>query len=1222
MNWIDENLLRGVPPLNVVKILRIKGFQPCRNLALMQQICIWVLLDDFLIKHPKVDIEGTSVDPYLQSWIRGIVNRGIEGSVVIKILESRGINLKPYQPYFAQKLVFNELGCVMRKDGKEAKLFDYWVACAEGCYREVELYLESGMPANEAKLGRHDNISRTPLALAALNGHVEVMKLLLRYNADVNLLDNRGRTALHVAASKGHVEACSLLLKHGSRIFDGDFQGNTALHLAAMGNHVDTVDLLAFQGQELSRSITSDRIWPRSDMSFDQLAAYVFRELPERKLRKADTRRFEKVWLGEGARMFVQEMDPKLRYMMAIAADDVVKDVLKRFDEWPNSGIVISIDSDGSAKFIPTFATPENFATMLRYLFRQSALDNTNNMRRTALHLACDENIVLSHENTIQLLIDIHGANVWLRDMHGKTPYELLIQDTGRSSGPSATRLREEVLFESRAKLLQDDSDAIREKEEKLREECRSKTLSSCIVRAEFLSNNIWLLTQEASLLRLSAGVWDVYDDPDTLNVFYCKQPIDAAMGDPFTDFSWTIPDAARTPIHRAWAWSYQRTSRSQYLRTIGAWDMYRCSRTNFEFYHNGSTDQFQLIVPEDISFSIISMKNPVLRRLGFNNHWEEHKDNDGNIFYRRRNSSECCWERPVDACDVDPVDRVCTTFTHHNMSSYQKYYTCDQCSKTLRDKQQNQVVENDPEKDPNAVSANAKSSFTLRLCEPCAVRCHRNHRGVRYVRDGKVLCLCQSLCQSFNKCCGRETSKLQKKIERETKQSLQEKKRIRERNALCPPVFALAPNRNADGSPRREGGWTICRRAPPVDPYVSYRKLLAAQAILKKQKEANDVDDNSLESSLDSLDSETSAATGEQTKNIDMSGVDLDDDDEAQVELLPLSSIVVKPSSDISKVEINTGGGYLGGQPLPTAVVAALENDFPNDPPEGLPEGWIEVLDPEEPLHPAVGSRVLWWRLLGNSSSIQRKYYGTIVHKGKWGTYTIRPASGGDKDIIVPRERFEVISRNTFYCHLESGLCAWSIKEALEQPQPSCSICISGDEWLRFQMYSKRRRLFKAYEECEDGLSGIIFYVNEELLKAEKAAIVIQTLWRQKRNICLSFLSDGYVAWRSDAFSMDVPTSVMQEQRILAGWALLRRRSTMTKELCDINGIDWEEYVDSDSSELFYWYEEENLYQWTKPILPDPVTVANTANANANKKNTSEILEVGQEVIFFQSSN
>ena len=66
------------------------------------------------------------------------------------------------------------------------------------CIRHSPHYLQSG---------------RTPLHLAAIQGHANAVLGLLTHNADPNLRDDRGMTALHKAAALGHTGAAEDLLK-------------------------------------------------------------------------------------------------------------------------------------------------------------------------------------------------------------------------------------------------------------------------------------------------------------------------------------------------------------------------------------------------------------------------------------------------------------------------------------------------------------------------------------------------------------------------------------------------------------------------------------------------------------------------------------------------------------------------------------------------------------------------------------------------------------------------------------------------------------------------------------------------------------------------------------------------------------------------------------------------------------------------------------------------
>ena len=58
----------------------------------------------------------------------------------------------------------------------------------------------------------------TPLYLAALNGHEELVKLLLSHDVSVNTTTNDGQTPLHGAASDGHLGIIKLLFEKGADV--------------------------------------------------------------------------------------------------------------------------------------------------------------------------------------------------------------------------------------------------------------------------------------------------------------------------------------------------------------------------------------------------------------------------------------------------------------------------------------------------------------------------------------------------------------------------------------------------------------------------------------------------------------------------------------------------------------------------------------------------------------------------------------------------------------------------------------------------------------------------------------------------------------------------------------------------------------------------------------------------------------------------------------------
>ena len=58
----------------------------------------------------------------------------------------------------------------------------------------------------------------TPIAYAAVRGHLSVMRVLLEHHADVNLADSGGNSPLLHAAMRGRTTAVRLLLESGANV--------------------------------------------------------------------------------------------------------------------------------------------------------------------------------------------------------------------------------------------------------------------------------------------------------------------------------------------------------------------------------------------------------------------------------------------------------------------------------------------------------------------------------------------------------------------------------------------------------------------------------------------------------------------------------------------------------------------------------------------------------------------------------------------------------------------------------------------------------------------------------------------------------------------------------------------------------------------------------------------------------------------------------------------
>ncbi|GBG24003.1 Ankyrin repeat domain-containing protein 1 [Hondaea fermentalgiana] len=83
-----------------------------------------------------------------------------------------------------------------------------------------------------------DHNGFTALAFAAYVGNVEMLKLLVESEVDVNVLipDHLGFTAVHHAAARGHSDACEYLVKHLQQLYQADEVVNLNLNgVASLG---------------------------------------------------------------------------------------------------------------------------------------------------------------------------------------------------------------------------------------------------------------------------------------------------------------------------------------------------------------------------------------------------------------------------------------------------------------------------------------------------------------------------------------------------------------------------------------------------------------------------------------------------------------------------------------------------------------------------------------------------------------------------------------------------------------------------------------------------------------------------------------------------------------------------------------------------------------------------------------------------------------------------
>ena len=90
---------------------------------------------------------------------------------------------------------------------------DIWKAAVQGDIEAVKRHLATGTDV-DVKGGW---MVITPLHMAALNGHKEIVELLIAKGADVNAKAEDGETPLDATIEFRHPQIADLLRKHGGR---------------------------------------------------------------------------------------------------------------------------------------------------------------------------------------------------------------------------------------------------------------------------------------------------------------------------------------------------------------------------------------------------------------------------------------------------------------------------------------------------------------------------------------------------------------------------------------------------------------------------------------------------------------------------------------------------------------------------------------------------------------------------------------------------------------------------------------------------------------------------------------------------------------------------------------------------------------------------------------------------------------------------------------------
>lgn len=95
-------------------------------------------------------------------------------------------------------------------------------------------------------------LDRTPMHLAAENGHANIIELLAdKFRASIFERTKDGSTLMHIASLNGHADCAMMLFKKGVYLHMPNKSGARSIHTAARYGHVGIINTLLQKGEKV-----------------------------------------------------------------------------------------------------------------------------------------------------------------------------------------------------------------------------------------------------------------------------------------------------------------------------------------------------------------------------------------------------------------------------------------------------------------------------------------------------------------------------------------------------------------------------------------------------------------------------------------------------------------------------------------------------------------------------------------------------------------------------------------------------------------------------------------------------------------------------------------------------------------------------------------------------------------------------------------------------------
>ncbi|KAG6976715.1 hypothetical protein JG688_00001061 [Phytophthora aleatoria] len=566
--------------------------------------------------------------PQWAHWCQQELARGINGNIVLSELVSQGF-LPDKSPLFTQRL----LHVVKNRDDRcsngaesprtaASKPFSFLRVLEEGTLQEVELFVFGGQDVNALQLDVNTKLRQSPLHITSKHGYHSIAKLLLQRGAQVDQMDSFHRTPLMVAARCGHSEITALMLDHGADIFQLDNVKNSGLHLAAFsGSSTIASQLLRAHDESFRLFITN--LPQRRGECYERLLQKTYETIMKNKLRENERRRYHVSWLFESVQWLHNELfgngGDNTRICKMPAPEKAFMDYLvsRYHKKLPKRGIHELAATGGDENEEEEEGTDDEQArrhkegdpadwlslsemnffldTYLREMYKHLP----NLQGRTALHVACDENLVCTHERVIQCLVEKRGCSPFLQDHSSRTPLQLLLACRGRPGSPKGNAKLEQDILQHRV-------DRVRVKEIRLEEERvahRRKVWQDEVDRLAQDFNELDTLNRMRKLVKENDGTpvarctnWDIYEEPQSHNRLFEN----TRSGFVQRQVPIQLLEEGRTRL----GWKEKMEASARFVerhRLHPEWELYRVNGTDVYFFFNRELEHCQWISPEGL---------------------------------------------------------------------------------------------------------------------------------------------------------------------------------------------------------------------------------------------------------------------------------------------------------------------------------------------------------------------------------------------------------------------------------------------------------------------------------------------------------------------------------------------------------------------------------------------------------------------------------------------